>query len=73
MNHFKLLESDGEGYFNTHTEWLTKEEAIVMLNEYAKDFPNSEWMIEQHDDELQEERHYNEKACDGWEDIYPIN
>ena len=72
MDMYKLLESDGMGYFNTHTEWLTIEEAESMRDEHAKDFPESDWIIEQQDDEPPNERHYNEDACDGWEDIYPI-
>lgn len=71
MKMYKLLEGNGRGYFNIHTKWLTKEEAELMRDEHAQDFPDSDWIIEQHDDEPKEERHYNENACDGWEDIYP--
>jgi hypothetical protein len=69
---YKLLESDG-GHFNTHTDMLSLDEAILMRDRHRDYFPNSEWQIEQYEHEEKEERHYNEKACDGWEDIYPIN
>lgn len=73
MKMYKLMESDGMGYFNTHTKWLTWEEAVSMREEHVKDFPDSDWIIEDDDSEpQQEERYYNENACDGWEDIYPL-
>lgn len=75
MDMYKLLESDGMGYFNTHTEWLTREEAESMRDEYAKDFPDSDWIIElHHEDDIDNDemfRHIPSDACDGWEDIYP--
>jgi hypothetical protein len=44
-----------------------------MREEHVKDFPDSDWIIEDDDCEpQQEERYYDENACDGWEDIYPL-
>jgi len=75
MKMYKLLESDGMGYFNTHTEWLTKVEAESMRDKHAKDFPDSDWIIEPHEEDSPENRgmfrDIPSDACDGWEDIYP--
>lgn len=75
MRMYKLLESDGMGYFNTHTEWLTKEEAEQMRDEHAKDFPDSDWIIEPHHEDDADNRgvfrDIPADACDGWEDFFP--
>ena len=75
MTMYKLLESDGMGYFNTHTEWLTKEEADTMRDEHAKDFPDSDWIVQRHEEDDAHNRgmfrDIPADACDGWEDIYP--
>lgn len=72
---YKLLESDGMGYWNIHTEWLTKEDAEEMRDRHAKYFHDSDWIIEPHDDGDEykgaEFRNTPIDACDGWEDIYP--
>jgi hypothetical protein len=72
---YKLLQSDGDGYFHIHTEYLERKEADEMLEHYAKTFPDSDWMIESHerDDVKRDDDVMNipKDACDGWEDIYP--
>lgn len=72
---YKLLESDGMGYWNIHTEWLTKEEAEEMRDEYAQYFPESDWIIKPHERGEKykgaEFRNTPRGACDGWNDIYP--
>lgn len=71
MKMYRLLESDGMGYFNTHTDWLTKEEAEEMRDKHAEDFPDSVWMIEEYDAIENEPRYIPHDACDGWEDMFP--
>jgi hypothetical protein len=70
---YKLLESDDMGYWNIHTEWLTKEDAEEMRDRHAKCFPDSDWIIEPHDDDDKYKggtfRNTPRTACDGWEDI----
>lgn len=56
------------GYESCHTKGLTKQEADEMRDHYAKLFPNLDYLVRQ--DEEYEPKHYNENACDGWEDIY---
>ena len=71
---FKLMELI-KGYSEIHTKGITKQEAEEMLERHQDRFPDSQWWIEPHseeDDREDETRHYNENACDGWEDIYPI-
>jgi len=73
MKLYKLLESDGYGYFNLHTGGLDKKTAEEMRNDHAETFPDSDWIIEE-DDEYEknnEFRNVSREACDGWEDIYP--
>ena len=71
MRLFKLMEANG-GYSVCHTKGLTKEEADEMRERHAKCFPDLEyWVQPQYEDEEQDEpKHYNERAVDGWEDIY---
>lgn len=69
---YKLMESNG-GYSLIHTKCLTKDEADEMRDKHAELFPESDWWVQQHDeydDREEEPKHYNENACDGWEDIY---
>jgi len=71
---YKLLEQDNDsGYFYVHTHWLSKKDAEELRDHHAKTFPDIVWIIEPHDegDEPYEEKHYNENACDGWEDMFP--
>jgi hypothetical protein len=69
---YKLMESS-EGYFVIHTKGLTKAEADEMRERHAGLFPESTWLVKPHnedDDMEQQSRHYNDRAVDGWEDIY---
>jgi hypothetical protein len=46
-----------------------------MREHHAECFPDLQYWIQPHDeddDEEDEPRHYNENACDGWEDIYKL-
>jgi hypothetical protein len=66
------MESSG-GYFVCHTKGLTEQEADEMREHHAELFPDLDYFIMPHDeddDREDEPRHYNENACDGWEDIY---
>lgn len=74
MARYKLLEGDEMGYFITHTSGLYLEDAQEMLERHQKCFPNKIWVIEEEDEEEYEEakreRHYNDRAVDGWEDLF---
>lgn len=67
---YTLYESDNQGYFNEHTQNLTLEEAKEMLQRHKNCFPNTDWMIQGEQKQESESRYYNDKAIDGWEDIY---
>ena len=71
MKKFRLMEACNE-YAVCHTKGLTKAEANEMLKRHAECFPNLHYWVEAHDeeDEEKESRHYNERAVDGYEDIY---
>lgn len=72
MRLFKLMEASG-GYSVCHTKGLTFEDAHEMREHHAECFPDLEYWVKPHDeddDKEDEPRHYNEDACDGWEDIY---
>tara|TARA_R110002126_G_scaffold208132_1_gene355060 strand:+ start:140 stop:370 length:231 start_codon:yes stop_codon:yes gene_type:complete len=69
---YKLMESNG-GYSLIHTKGLTKAEADEMRDHHADLFPDNDWWVTPHDeddDRVEEPKHYNERAVDGWEDIY---
>jgi hypothetical protein len=75
MTKYKLLEMDEMGYFNLHTASLSLDEAKANLKRHKNFFPDSTWIIEEENEEdeseeYKEERHYNEKAVDGWEDLF---
>ena len=74
MARYKLLEGDEMGYFNIRTSGLYLEDAQEMLERHQKCFPNKIWLIEKEDEEEYEEakreRHYNDRAVDGWEDLF---
>jgi viroplasmin and RNaseH domain-containing protein len=56
-----------------YKKFESKEEAEEMQEHHAECFPNLDYWIMEHDeddDKVDEPRHYNENACDGWEDIY---
>jgi hypothetical protein len=73
MKLYKLLESNGYGYFNLHTGGLDKKTAEEMRDDYAETFPDSDWIIEE-DNEYEkrsEFRNVSRNVVDGWEDMYP--
>ena len=70
MRKYTLYESDNQGYFIEHTEGLTLEDAKEMLQRHMNCFPNTNWMIQGEQEKDEEQKYYNEKAIDGWEDIY---
>ena len=73
MKLYKLLESDGYGYFNLHTGGLDKKTAEEMRDQHAETFPNSDWIIEEDNEYEKNEqfRNVSRDVVDGWEDIYP--
>ena len=75
MKLYKLLESDGYGYFNLHTGGLDKKIAEEMRDRHAETYPDSDWIIEE-DNEYEKKsefRNVSKDVVDGWEDIYPNN
>ena len=69
---YKLMEAS-VGYVSIHTKDLTKAQADEMRDHHAELFPESDWWVQPHDeddDRVDEPRHYNERAVDGWEDLY---
>jgi len=72
MRLFKLMEANG-GYSVCHTKGLTEQEAYEMMERHKDCFPDLDYWVAPHDeddDREDEPKHYNENACDGWEDIY---
>jgi len=67
---YKVLESDGMGYFNLHTKDLNKKEAIELQTRLKNYFPQYDYIIEQYEHKTKKYRSYNNNAVDGWEDIY---
>ncbi len=61
------------GYFETHTDELNYEDASQLLSDLKSYFPDKLYMLEPYEYKEKEERTYNEDACDGWEDIYPLD
>jgi hypothetical protein len=59
------------GWHETHTEDLTQEDAEKLADELNELFPDNQYYTERVEYVEKEERHYNENAVDGWEDIYP--
>ena len=72
MRAFRVMVMVG-GYSETHTDLLESEEAKALATELREDFPDMVYYIEPYEYEEKEERTYNENACDGWEDIYPLD
>jgi hypothetical protein len=75
MTKYKLLEMDEMGYFNIHTSNIYLEDTQEMLKRHQNLFPNKIWLIEEENEEdeseeAKQERHYNERAVDGWEDLF---
>ena len=72
---FKVIES-AEGFSEIHTKWLTLEEADELRKDLAETFPDNDFWIQHHTDEEiqeldQENRIYNDRVVDGWEDMFP--
>lgn len=57
------------GYWEDHTTDLDKDEAEALAKDLTETFPEERYWV-QEDDEPKDERHYNEKAVDGWEDLF---
>ena len=72
MRAFRVM-VEVRGYFETHTDELECEQAEALATELREDFPDMVYYIEPYEYEEREERTYNENACDGWEDIYPLD
>lgn len=60
-----------DGYCEVHTADLTKEDAEDLLKRLKGYFPDYQYYVEQVERVEKVERHYNERAVDGWEDLYP--
>lgn len=67
---YKVLESDGMGYFNLHTKDLGKKDAIELRIRLSNTFPQYDYIIEECEQKPKKYRSYNNNAIDGWEDIY---
>lgn len=73
---FKVMVS-AEGFAEVHTLWLTLEEADELRLDLANTFPDNDYWIQHHTDEeieqrdREENRIYNDRAVDGWEDFFP--
>jgi hypothetical protein len=59
------------GYGEIHTENLTQEDAEQLAQELSETFPDYQYYAERVEYVEKVERHYNENAIDGWEDLYP--
>lgn len=72
MQKWRLMGIDEDGYPNEEVNDLEFDKANVELARYEKLFPDTDYYIEPYEHiEPEPERHYNENAVDGWEDIYP--
>ena len=60
-----------DGYDEVHTEDLSEEDANVLASSLNEAFPDYQYYAMQVEYVEKEERHYNENAVDGWEDMYP--
>jgi hypothetical protein len=59
------------GYSEIHTEYLSQDEAEKLADELREMFPEYQYYSQQVEYVEKVERHYNENAVDGWEDLYP--
>ena len=60
-----------DGYGEIHTEDLTQEDAEQLAQKLSETFPDYQYYAERVERVEKVERHYNENAIDGWEDLYP--
>lgn len=67
---FRVMESSG-AYSVVHTDDLEVEDAEELAEDLHNTFEDLLFYVEPYDHVIEEERHYNEHAVDGWEDIYP--
>jgi hypothetical protein len=67
MNYWKVMEGH-----DLHTDGLTFDEAVELANELNETFDSYDFVAFPDPDYREvEPRCYNERAVDGWEDIYP--
>ena len=60
-----------DNFAEVHTDGLTSEDADELHNRLTRLFPIEIFYVESYVPEETEERHYNENAVDGWEDMFP--
>tara|TARA_R110000868_G_scaffold371378_1_gene634899 strand:+ start:1320 stop:1550 length:231 start_codon:yes stop_codon:yes gene_type:complete len=60
-----------DGYSEIHTEDLTQEDAEKLAEKLNEVFRDYQYYVSRVEYVEKVERHYNENAVDGWEDIYP--
>jgi hypothetical protein len=58
------------GYWENHTTDLYKDEAEALRDHLSETFPDEDYLVEIDCSEPEVEHHYNEKAVDGWEDLF---
>lgn len=62
-----------DGYPEIHTEDINENNANELCENLKRLFPNFEYYVECVEYKEKIQRHYNENAIDGWEDLYPLN
>jgi len=67
---FRVMQFVGE-FGELHTDGLTSDDADELYNRLRRLFPDDSFYVESYIPEETEERHYNENAVDGWEDMFP--
>lgn len=69
---WRLMSFNVDGCSYEESNDLEFDEANVELARYEKLFPDTYYYIEPYEHtEPEPERYYNERAVDGWEDMYP--
>lgn len=71
---YDIMCIDEDGYSITHQGGLESEYAEKEMNRLQNLYPNIVYYLSPSvvdDEEEQDDRHYNERAVDGWEDLYP--
>ena len=54
-----------------HTTQLSLEQANELLKDLEETFPNEQYSIWIDEYKPKKEKHYNNNAIDGWEDMFP--
>lgn len=67
---YRVVEIYADGW-NVHTDDLDKDEASDLQDHLNSTFPIAHFFVEPYEHVVEEERHYNENAVDGWEDMHP--